>query len=227
MPNSDFQDRLDRIRANSQQRASSQIAGRSGRTGARSINLRSAAAGIFIISVGFQLVKFVNAHYESIKESNGLGLAIGSGVAALGVVVLGLVVMYRSVGPKLSASCHDAPSPRSTDAEARRPSKLSRAVFSLFGTALGATASLYMYMGAAAKTVETETASTFANGALVIAVALALLSLLIGVVGLFVTRYPMLRVPVFFLLGGMLVFSGFRAFRIHPVDWPQFMALMQ
>lgn len=225
MPNSDFQDRLDRIRANSQQRTSSQITGASGHSGARKMNRGALVAGALVTALGLQSVKFVNESYELIKADKGPGLAMGLGIAAIGAVFIGIIVMFRAVRPKLSASAQLQSAGPS--APVRQPSKLAQVIFSLLGFTLGTVASFYMFVSSAARLAETDRAQIIANGAVLIALVLTVVSLLIGLVGLFVSRYPLRRVPVFFLLGGMLLFSTFRAFRIHPVDWPQFMALMQ
>ena len=189
------------------------------------MNRGALVVGAFVTALGFQSVKFVNENYDLIKADKGLGLAIGLGIAALGAVIIGILMMFRGVRPKRAAS--GQPQSAGPGATARRPSGLTRVIFSLLGFTLGAIACFYMFVSSAARLTETDKAQTIAIGSILIALVLTAVSLLIGLVGLFVSRYPLRRVPVFFLLGGMLVFSGFRAFRIHPIDWPQFMALMQ
>ena len=221
MSNNDFQERLERIRANAPHRTS--VA--NGRAVRQGPNYGRVLVGGFLMAVGVQALKLTNRNYEAIRDSGGIGLAAVGGLVGAAVLVLGLVVMARAF-PRGCARA-SAPSPSDTVQPLQQTSRLARVLFSLLGFLLGTVASFYMFVSSAAHIAGTERSQTVANGALLIALGLALLALLIGFAGLFVSRYPLRRVPVFFVLGGMLLMAAFRAFRIHPVDWPQFMALLQ
>ena len=95
---------------------------------------------------------------------------------------------------------------------------------------MGALASLFMFVGNAAfrlsvaGQISVETSHAMATGCSIAAGLLAALALLIGFIGLFVRGLQMKRVPVFYLLEAILLFASFQTLRIHPANWPTFMA---
>ena len=230
MSNADFQERLRRVGANSpQQQPIARSASRSGRPGLRKPNYGLVGAGGAVMMLGLQVVKYANANYEAIRDSSGVGTAAGLGLAGIAALLIGVFVMMRAAFKRASASVETTASRHSANAAkpVQRVSTGARVFFSLLGFALGMIACLYMFMASAARFVDTDTAQLFSNGGALIAIFLALLSLLFGLVGLFLRGYALWRVPVYFLVGGVLTFATVRVSGINMLEWQQFTASLQ
>jgi uncharacterized BrkB/YihY/UPF0761 family membrane protein len=223
MSATDFQDRLERIHANSRHETTVQSAAPSTKSAPRKFNLVAFIVGVVVMSLGSQTVKFVNDNYSTIREGSGPLASLGCGLAAIGLFITGLVLMARALPRKHSASDGVA-------GRARQHSGLAKTIFSLIGLVFGATACLFMFVGNAGwqlgvtGQVDPNLAREMLMGSMVAAFLILAVALLIGFIGIFVRGLPMRRVPVFFFLGAMLLYTSFNALRIHPSDWPTFMA---
>jgi len=230
MPNADFQDRLQRIGANSPiQQSMTRGAPQAGRTGMQKLNYGLIAVGAAIMVLGLQAVKYANENYEAIRDSNGIGAAAGLGLVGMVALLIGVIVMMRAVFKRRATLARADASQYSANVvqPVRKAPTGARVFFSLLGFAFGTIACLYMFMAAAARFVETETAYLFANGGVLIALFLALVSLLFGLVELFFRGYALGRVPVYFLFGGVLTFATVRIAGINMLEWQQFTTMLQ
>jgi hypothetical protein len=228
MPNSDFEDRLSRIKAG----AGHNAAPSSAAEGTKNGRLSRFIGACFAIGAGGQLIRVANVNYDSIRDQYGVAAAAGLGLAGIAIMIFGVVLMIGAVRPARSASVQQsAPAyPISGPGPATRTSAGARLFFSLSGLVMGGLACFFVYVGAAGRQlgvsgqVEAKAANTMALGGVVIAIVLVALALLIGFIGLFVRGLPMRRVPIFFLLGAMALYTSFQTLRIHPSNWPTFMA---
>jgi hypothetical protein len=216
MSNSDFQDRLARISAKAPAPAPT--------TRVQRLGYGNLVIGAVAMSVGVHMLRSANGSYDAIRDQYGIPAALGLALGGVVVLIFGMVYLFKAVRRGDAApAAHALRAPIRTSAGAR-------AFFSLLGLGLGAVACLYMFLGNAGRQlgvtgqVDQATANEIAMGSTLMAFLLVGLALMIGFIGLFVRRLPLLRVPVFFLLGGMLLYVGFQTFRIHPSDWPVFMA---
>jgi hypothetical protein len=228
MTNPDFEDRLARIKSSPPRSAGGPTAG-PGKTGGRFSRL---VLALVFVGVGGQLIKIANQNYETIRDQYGILAALGIGLGAIGFMILGITLLFRALWPTPSMPMSSSGYAYPTGAT-RLPPRTSagaRLFFSLLGMGLGALACLFMYLANAGRQlgidgkVDAEAARAMMGGSTIAAFLLLALAALIGFVGLFVRRLPMRRVPVFFLLGAMLLFATFRTFEIHPINWPTFMA---
>lgn len=226
MSNSDFEDRLSRIKAAGGQSA---VPAPGTITGRRAqMNLGRTFIACLALSTGLYLIRVANQNYDSIKDEHGIPAALGMGIGSFALVILSIILMFRAVRPVVAAASGShttsAPQPRVETSAA------ARAFFSLFGLAMGALACFLLYVSNAGRQlgvtgqVDAETANGMATGSAIAAILLLGLALLLGFIGLFVRGLPMRRVPVFFLLGGMLLYTSFQTLRIHPANWPEFMS---
>jgi hypothetical protein len=225
-----FQDRLRRISANSQQQQPvAEGAGHVVRSKAPKPNYRLIGAGGAIMALGIQAVKFTNENYQSIKASSGAYAGLGLGLAGIVVFLVGIVVIVRGCSKMLAARtpASDLQYSASSAQAVRKPSKIARVFFSLLGLAFGTIACLYLFMAGAARFIETERAPAFVNGSVIIAIFLCLVSLLFGLVGLFLRGYALGRVPFYFLIGNMLTYVAVRAFKINMLEWKQLTDFLQ
>jgi hypothetical protein len=228
MSNHDFQDRLKRIGFGAPQPASASWVPQTANTKAPGPNYRLIGAGGALIGLGPQVMKYTNRSYEPIRDNYGIATAAALGLAGLAAIVYGAVLIYRGTRRNHAAQADNAASPRpDIAAQVRQPSNAARWFFSLLGFAFGTTACLYMFLGAAARFVDTERAQTVSNGGVIIALLLGLVSLIFGFVGLFLRGSGLWRVPYFFVAAGIITFCAVRLFRINMLDWPQFMAQLQ
>lgn len=228
MSNSDFEDRLSRIKANGGQQTSAATAN----SGKNRSFLSGIILGAVTVTAGAQLIKVTNANYDSIRDQYGIPAAVGLGLGSLALVVLGIVIFIRALFSRRSAAAGQSALPYA--ASGPRPqaqtSAGARLFFSLLGLGLGGLAALFMYIGNAAfqlsvaGQISVETSRAMATGSSIAAGFLGVLALLIGFIGLFIRGLPMKRVPVYFLLGAVLLFATFQTLGIHPANWPTFMA---
>jgi hypothetical protein len=215
MSNSDFQDRLARIGAKAP--APPPI------TRMQRLGYGRLAIGALAMSSGLYMLRTANDSYNAIRDQYSIPAALGLALGGLVLLLIGIVHLFRSIRQAdAQPSGHAAPAPVRTSAGAR-------AFFSVLGLCLGALACLVMFIGNAASQpafstqIDAVSARALFVGMAILAALLGTLAFLIGLVGLFVRGLPMRRVPIFFLLGAMLVYSGFQTFRIHPANWPTFM----
>ena len=230
MSHADFQDRLQRISASSpQQQSTVQSVPNTAQSRIQKLNHGLFAAGATIIAIGFQAVKYANEHYEAIRDESGLGIAIGIGLASIAVVVIGGIVAVRALPKKRGEfTTADASQYSANLAKPVRKASTGARVFcSLLGFAFGVSACFYMFAAAAARFVDTVAAQHLAIGSQLIALFLAFVSLLFGLVSLFIRGYSLGRVPVYFLFGVLLTFATIRIARINFLEWPEFMAVLQ
>jgi hypothetical protein len=224
MPNADFQERLQRIAANSRH----QVAGRSTApaVGLRRLNYRLLLAGVLLMSIGVQSIKFANKSQESLLQSSVPFGAGGLGLAGIAILLVGLVVLKRAIPAPRATSAARAPSSGHAR-PLRQPPQRAILASSLIGGALGSMACFVMFLQDAAHLVDTERAQIVANGGTLIALALAGLSLILGFVGVFRRGSALWRVPLAFLVSGALTYGGFRVNDVNLLEWPGLMAYLQ
>jgi hypothetical protein len=183
-------------------------------------------------AVGIQMARIAMDDYVVIRDEYGGGAAAGLGLGGIAIVSLGVALFIRAIFPGNTAPAEQG-APVYTVAMTRPPVQTSggaRAIFSLLGLAMGGIACFFLYFGnvvahlRAIGEVDARTANAVQMGSAVIAFALVALALLIGFLGIFFRGLPLRRVPVFFLLGSMLLYVSFQTLRIHPLNWPSFMA---
>lgn len=214
MPNADFEERLNRIQAG----AGDEAAPPAARPQTPNIRPGRFAIACLIFMAGWQMIKLANSQYDAIRDLYGSPAAAGLGLGSFALVILGVVMMFGALRAAPSMT------------KAVQSSLAARLVLATLGLGLGGLAAFFIYVGTAGRQlgvtgqVSVETAKGMATGSTIAAVLLVALALMIGFVGLFVRGLPMRRVPVFALLGALLLFTGFQTFRIHPSDWPVFMA---
>ena len=230
MSDENFQDRLRRISANSKhQQPMAEGTDHASRARPQKPNYRLVGAGGAIMVLGIQAVKFVNENYQSLKDSSGAYAGLGLGLAGIVVFLIGIVVIVRGCSRMLAAntSAPDSQYSASVAKAKRKPSKVAQVFFSLLGIVLGTVACLYMFMASAALLIETETAQVFSKGGFLIAGLLGLVSMLFGLISLFLRGYALGRVPFYFLISAILTFVIIRGFKIDTLSWLQSTALLQ
>jgi hypothetical protein len=222
MSNSDFEDRINRIRANSGNREQ-----RPSRAAKKQMSpLKGIILGAIMTTAGGQLAKVANTNYETLRDDYGITTALGLGLFSLALLFMGLLYLKRGLFPARSAATYQSDATRPV----AQTSAGARLFFSLFGLVLGVVACFSMYLSnltrevGATGEVDTRIADVAAMGFVVITFGLVALALLIGLIGLFVRRLPLRRVPVFCLLGGIVLYVSFQNFGIHPTNWPLFKA---
>lgn len=226
MSNTDFQARLQRISDHATQSPDMPGADHAGKLRPQKPNYGRAGVGGAIMMFGVQVMKYANHHYESVRDTSGIAVTAAIGIAGFAVTLAGLIWIFRAVS-QLTAADQNAVPNAVPVATPRRPSTGARVFFSLLGLVLGGLASLYMFLAAAARFVETDAAQRFSDGAAFIAVFLAFLSLIFWFVGLLLPGRALWRVPVYFFCGGALTYAAFRILRINVLEWPQFVAVLQ
>ncbi len=181
------------------------------------------------MALGIQAVKFTNENYQSIKASSGAYAGIGLGFAGILVFLIGIAMIFRACSKGFSARTPTSASQYSAGSTqaVRKPSKIAQVFFSLLGIAFGTIACLYLFMAGAARFIETERAPAFVNGSVIIAIFLCLVSLLFGLVSLFLRGYALGRVPLYFFIGGILTYVAVRAFKINMLEWQQLTDFLQ
>jgi hypothetical protein len=230
MSNSDFEDRLSRIKAAGGQKAASAPGTITGRRA--QMNIKGFVVSCFVMGAGLQLIKVANRNYDSIKEEYGVAAALGMGLGSFAVLILSIILFFRAVRPVVpSASVAATGSYQTTLQQPRvQTSAGARAFFSLLGLAMGAIACMFMFVGSGVQRlgtigeVDKKAADTLFLGSVTIAFTLVAVALLIGFLGLFFRGLPMRRVPVFFFLGAMALYTTFQTLRTHPMNWPTFKA---
>lgn len=225
-----FQDRLRRISAKSQpQQPMAEGAGPIARSEAPKPNYRLVGAGGAIMALGIQAVKFTNENYQPIKASSGAYAGLGLGFAGIVAFLIGIVIIFRacSKGYVAHTSASHAQYSANSTQVARKPSKIAQVFFSLLGLTFGTIACLYLFMAGAARFIETERAPAFVNGSVIIAIFLCLVSLLFGLISLFLRGYALGRVPFYFFIGNVLTYVAVRAFKINMLEWQQLADFLQ
>lgn len=204
-------------------------AGSVARGGAPKPNYRLVGAGGAVMALGIQAVKFTNENYQSIKASSGAYAGLGLGFAGIVVFLIGIVIIVRGCSKKLAANAPASESQHSASVGQanRKPSKIAQVFFSLLGLTFGTITCLYLFMAGAARFIETERAPAFVNGSVIIAIFLCLVSLLFGLISLFLRGYALGRVPFYFLIGGVLTYVAVRAFKVNMLEWQQLTDFLQ
>lgn len=181
------------------------------------------------MALGIQAVKFTNENYQSIKASGGAYAGVGLGFAGIVVFLIGIGVIFRacSKGYVAHTSAFDSRYSAGIVQAKRKPSKIAQLFFSLLGIAFGTIACLYLFMAGAARFIETERAPAFVNGSVIIAILICVVSLLFGLVSLFLRGYALGRVPFYFLISGVLTYVAVRAFNINMLEWQQLTDFLQ
>lgn len=226
MSNENFQDRLQRIGTKPpQQQPMSRGKSPSGRSGKLTPNHGLLAVGSLIMSAGIMAIRYVNSNYETIRDSNGIEVAIGGGVAAFLAILIGAMVSLRALGKKHGMTAADSAFQHSNNTA--KPSTKAKVFFSLLGFAFGAIAIFYLFAAGGAVIIETETARNWAGRALAISLFLAILSLSFGCVGLFLRGYALLRVPGYFVLGAVLTYAIVHLFKVNVPALLQLSTILQ
>ncbi len=230
MSDKNFQDRLQRISAKSQQQQS--MAGgpqHAGRNGPQKPNYKVVGAGGAIMALGIQAVKFAYQNYQSLKASSGPYTGVGLGFVGIVFINFGIVIIVLGCSKMLAANAPASDSQHSASVARakRKPSKIAQVFFSLLGLTFGTIACLYLFMAGAARFIETERAPAFVKGSVIIAIFLCLVSLLFGLVSLFLRGYALGRVPFYFFMGNVLTYVAVRAFKINMLEWQQLTDFLQ
>ena len=157
------------------------------------------------------------------RESGTLGTLAGLVIGGVIALLISAIAILRAV-PKKDATNQATAQP---EQPVRQPSPVARVLFSLLGVALGSIAILYMFMGAAVRFLPGEKAQLFSAGSVVIALALLGVSLLFGLVSLFLRGYALGRVPVYFVLGGMFTYAVVQIARVNFLEWDGLVAALQ
>lgn len=219
MHDNDFQDRLQRIAANSPAQAGSRAPHETGLDRVRKMNLGLFMAGCIVMNIGTYTIIHANKNYETIRDASGIGTAVAIALAGLATTIVGIILAVRAL-PKKGSIVQPA--------AVRQPaSGFARAVTSLIGFALGIGACVSMFMASAARIVNPDPRNLFSGGALLTVLALTCLAMLIGIFGLFLRGRSLHRVPLYYLAGVILTFAAFRLLYIDLRTWPGFVALVQ
>ncbi|NGM44865.1 hypothetical protein G5B31_04885 [Rhodobacter sp. SGA-6-6] len=223
MSNTSFQERLQRISATTPQpmvQGSGQ--GRPGKVGIGRIGMAGAA-----MVLGLQIVKLANENYEAIRDSHGLAAVAGTALVGMVIGLTGIVLIIRACFKTFVASAAVAEHQVGHSCPVRKPSKAAQVLFSLMGFAFGVISCLGLAVAAAARVIETEQAHAFSSGSILVAFSFALVSVLIGLSGLFARGRGLLRVPVYFMFGWILAFVTFRMIRVNLLEWEPFTSHFQ
>lgn len=217
----DFHARLQRIGAGAEPPAAGPgVYARPAPPEPRKPNIGMVGAGGGLVGLGTHLLRKANRNYEVLRDAGELGVLSGFAIGGVVATLLGVWLIYR-------AFRHRGDAAREEGREVRQPSNFARAAWSILGLAFGATACSYMFMASAARLIDTDAAETFSAGGVLIAFALAGVSLLLGIVGLLRRGSSMVRVPIYFLFGGIITYAVFQYFWINPLEWPQFVAQLR
>lgn len=225
MSNTDFQDRLNRIAASTQQQAPVRDAPQARRGKMRRLNHGLLFAGALIMTIGIHGLTSVNRNYEAVRDTIGIVASAGLGLASFAAVLIGGFVLFRAAYTgQTSAEVAAFAQPARA---ARQPSTGTRVFFSLLGFAFGSIAVFYMFAAAVAHRFDTEAARVFTGGGVLMALFLVVVSLAFGFLGLFLRGYALGRVPVYFFVGGAVSIIAVRVLGINFLDWPEFVARLQ
>lgn len=223
MSTEDFQERLRRISTGAPQyQAVAEGPGRAGAPQQARPGFVGAGIGGAMMALGLKLIRDTNQNYEAIRDGSGLGTAAGLGVLGMALALIGIVVIlrsaYRLVNPP-AAPVEVAPR--------RTPSTGARVFFSLLGAVMGAVAGFYLFLAGAGHLVGTETGERVATGSVGLAMMLAAVALLVGFLGLFLRGRGLGRVLAYFFIGGAVVWTVFRLFRINLLEWQTIASALQ
>jgi len=84
-----------------------------------------------------------------------------------------------------------------------------------------------MFAASATQFIGTEKGAVLMAWGLLIAFMSALVSALVGFVGLFARGYSLGRVPFYFVIGFAMTFAIVRILQINLFEWPAFTALLR
>ncbi|WP_371225925.1 hypothetical protein [Roseovarius sp. 2305UL8-3] len=176
---------------------------------------------------GLQTLRQANQHYDALRDSELPGVLIGLGLGGSVMFLFGIIMMARAMYRLLVASSDGFQDEIEEAQPARQTSGWLRLLFSLLGFVIGAIACFYMFMVSAARYIDTETSQLFQQGGVFIVFCLIALSLLFGLVGVFLRGFALGRVPVYFLFGGMLTYAAVRILGFNMLEWQDFVVRLQ
>ncbi|WP_306114001.1 MULTISPECIES: hypothetical protein [unclassified Roseovarius] len=224
MARADFQDRLQRIGTQPPNHdAAEPPSPKPKASGRQTMHHGLMAVGAIFMAASIQALKYAYQNHEAMRESGAFGTLAGLVIGGVVALLIGAIAMLRAI-PKKDATNQDATQP---EHPVRQPSAMARVLFSLLGVALGSIAILYMFMGAAVRFLPGEKAQLFSAGSVVIALALLGVSLLFGLVSLFLRGYALGRVPVYFVLGGIFTYAVVQIARVNFLEWDGLVAALQ
>jgi hypothetical protein len=174
---------------------------------------------VCLILLGSGLVRFTNENYERLRADGGTQLTFAFGIAAVATILLGIVWFWRSLQKR--------PATVPQRSEPVPPSGATRRGPLLFGLAVGVATCFLMFMTSAARLLNPATDNVVSALTLLSAIALTLLVLLVGIIGLFRRGSTLRRVPLYYLAGAILTYAAFRLFYIDLRTWPWFVSLVQ
>lgn len=216
MSNNDFQERLERIKAN---RGEQQSASPTGQSGAQTRSVGPMVLGAVLISFGSTTLRQTNKHYEAIRDGYGLGAAVGLAVLGIVFLALGARSIWKWAKGREAATARAKTMP----AAAVETTSRDRVTKSLLGLALGVIAALLMFLGAAYNFAETGRSIAMANLLTIAALLLTALVVMVGATGFVLRGRALLRVPACFFIGGLLTYAVVRALRINTLAWLEYM----
>jgi len=179
--------------------------------------------GGVIVAFGVHLTLSAWRAYTATPDHAVTDAVLGLGLGGAALLLAGTLVILRTGRRVLAPTTKAAPaSDPASDPAAdtipparRRRSPILRLVLSLVGLAMGAAAYVELFVAQAARGIDTEHAAKLAEGGALTALALACVAFLVGLSALARRSRSLMRVPVYFLLGGVLCFS---AYRIAQID---------
>jgi len=173
--------------------------------------------GGVIVAFGVHLTLSAWRAYTATPDHAVTDAVLGLGLGGAALLLAGTLVILRT-GRRVLAPAADPASDPAADTippARRRRSPILRLVLSLVGLAMGAAAYVELFVAQAARGIDTEHAAQVAEGGALTALALACVAFLVGLSALARRSRSLMRVPVYFLLGGVLCFS---AYRIAQID---------
>lgn len=93
MSNDDFRQRVERHNEKAAET-------RPRKSGIRKTSYGRLLIGALLLAGGYQAVKHTNANYESIRNTYGVNASVGLGIAGIVALLIGAVVVLRSVSSR-------------------------------------------------------------------------------------------------------------------------------
>lgn len=218
MPNSDFQDRIDRIKANKGVAAPMQGQTPDGPSNREQPFVGTIILGCVLVSLGTTTIRKTNEHYETIRDGYGLGVAIALAIVGVGLLLFGIRSIWKWAKRRTAPQSSAPIAPRLVETSSR-----AKATASLVGLAVGTIAALVMFLAAAYNFAETGASPARARLLTFAALALAALSVMIGATGFVVRNRALLRIPAGFFIGGLFTYAIVMALRVNTHAWLEYM----